>query len=241
MTKTNAINPHDSRFLKRALLLSIAAHALVAVIKVSQDHPVKEAVVALTVKLVPAKPVEPVAPAAPPTPEPIKPPPPPKPPVPVKQSTPSPVQAPPKVESASPVAPVVTEENSPVTAVITASEPKTEAPVKVAPVELSPTPPVDTQQERNQYGALLASEIAKHKQYPILAKRTRQQGNVILQVQITSLGKLIAAQVYQSSGYELLDSQAMEMVKKATPFSHPPSALGERDLTLLVPVSFRLN
>ena len=135
----------------------------------------------------------------------------------------------------------MTEENSPVTAVITASEPKTEAPVKVAPVELSPTPPVDTQQERNQYGALLASEIAKHKQYPILAKRTRQQGNVILQVQINSLGKLIAAQVYQSSGYELLDNQAMEMVKKATPFSHPPSALGERDLTLLVPVSFRLN
>ncbi len=239
MTKINAISHHDSRFLKRALLLSIAAHALVAVIKVSQDHPVKEAVVALTVKLVPAKPVEPVAPAAPPTPEPIKPPP--KPPTPVKQSTPSPVQAPPKVESPSPVAPVVTEENSPVTAVITASEPKTEAPVKVAPVEPSPTPPVDTQQERNQYGALLASEIAKHKQYPILAKRTRQQGNVILQVQITSLGKLIAAQVYQSSGYELLDSQAMEMVKKATPFSHPPSALGERDLTLLVPVSFRLN
>ncbi len=241
MTKTNAINPHDSRFLQRALLLSIAAHALVAIIKVSQDHPVKEAIVALTVRLVPAKTMEPVAPAAPPTPEPITPPPPPKPPASVKQSLPSPVQAPPKVESPSPAAPVVREENSPVTAVITASEPKTEAPVKLAPLEPSPTPPSDTQQERNQYGALLASEIVKYKQYPILAKRTRQQGNVILQVQINSLGKLITAQVFQSSGYELLDSQAMEMVKKATPFSHPPSALGERDLTLLVPVSFRLN
>lgn len=241
MTTTTAISHHDRRFLQRALLLSIAVHALVAVIKISQDHPVKEAIVALTVKLVPAKSIKPVVPTAPSTPEPIKPPPPPKPPAPIKQSTPSPVQAPPKIESPRPVAPVVTEENSPVSAVITASEPKTEVPVKVAPLEPSPTPPVDTQQERNQYGALLASEIAKYKQYPILAKKTRQQGNVILQVQITGLGQLIAAQVYQSSGHELLDNQAMDMVKKATPFSHPPSALGERDLTLLVPVSFRLN
>ncbi len=77
--------------------------------------------------------------------------------------------------------------------------------------------------DRNQYGALLASEITKHKQYPILAKKNRQQGNVILQLQIISLGKLIAAQVYQSSGYESLDNQAIEMVKKATPFSHPPA------------------
>ena len=64
---------------------------------------------------------------------------------------------------------------------------------------------------------------------------------MILQVKITHLGKLIAAQVQQSSGYELLDNQAMEMVKKAMPFSPRPTELGDQDLTLLVPVSFRLN
>lgn len=140
--------------------------------------------------------------------------------------------------------PVVTQEVSPITAAITAAitpaEQKPESPSK-PPTPEPPPAPVDTQQLKAEYGALLAQEIAKHKQYPMLAKKTKQQGNVVLQVQITSLGKLIAAQVYQSSGFALLDNQAIDMLKKATPFSQPPSNLGDRDLTLLVPVSFRLN
>ena len=196
-----------------------------------------------TVDLVEAQPPEPVAALVPPTP-PVKPPPK-APPPPVKANTPPPVAtAPntvsPRVEPPSAVVPVVTQELSPITAAISPAEQKPEAASK--PPSLEPPPAaVDTQQLKAEYGALLAQEIAKHKQYPMLAKKTKQQGNVVLQVQITGSGKLIDAQVYQSSGYALLDNQAMDMVKKATPFSQPPSNLSNGDLTLLVPVSFRLN
>ena len=101
--------------------------------------------------------------------------------------------------------------------------------------------PSETQNTRGQYGALLAQEIAKFKQYPALAKQTRQQGVVILQLEMNNLGKLITAKVYQSSSYELLDNQALDMVKKASPFSQPPMDLHEHDLSILVPVSFRLK
>ncbi len=218
-------------------------HALAAIIKLHTDNLAIPPKATFTVNLVEAKPPEPVAMVIPPSPPakppPVKPPPP-KPKVQAQAvaNTPPPVQAAAKVESPTTVAPVVTQETSPITAAITPAEQKTEAPSKPASTEPAPAP-VDTQ--RTHYGALLAQEIAKYKQYPVLAKKTKQQGNVVLQIQITSLGKLINVQVYQSSGFELLDNQAMDMVKKATPFSQPPSSLGDRDITLLVPVSFRLN
>jgi protein TonB len=125
------------------------------------------------------------------------------------------------------------------------SENKTESVAIASPQKmdapLQKTTPADTKNMRVQYGVLLAQEIAKFKQYPALAKQTKQQGVVILQLQMNSLGSLISAKVYQSSTHELLDNQALEMVKKATPFSQPPIDLREHDLSLLVPVSFRLN
>ena len=217
----------------------MVAHALFATVNMSRLVPPNEPPKAFIIDLV----TPPPPPIAINNPTPV--PPPPVPPPPVKPVKPAPVNPPEKVEVPTPVAPVITQESSPVTATLSVPEKKAE-PTKVEPT-LAPTPPptpptpIDTQQERNQYGALLAQEIARHKQYPMLAKKTRQQGSVILQVKITHLGKLIAAQVQQSSGYELLDNQAMEMVKKATPFSPPPNELGDQDLTLLVAVSFRLN
>lgn len=243
MITHTTIRRHDRRLLYRAFAASIAAHALAAIIKFQAMDPTPAPKPTFTVDLIETQPPEPIAALAPPPP-PVQPPPN-VPPPPVKANTPPPVTTAPKVEAAKveapkAVVPVVTQELSPITAAITPAEQKPEAPSKPP----SPEPPpvaIDTQQLKAEYGALLAQEIAKHKQYPMLAKKTKQQGNVVLQVQITGLGKLIDAQVYQSSGYALLDNQAMDMVKKATPFSQPPSNLGNGDLTLLVPVSFRLN
>ena len=219
----------------------MVAHVLLAIVNMSRLVPPNEPPMAFIVDIV-TPPSLPIA-TNNPAPSPVPPPPVPSPPV--KPVKPAPVNPPEKVEVPTPVAPAITQESSPVTAILSVPEKKAE-PTKAEPT-FAPTPPpapptpIDTQQERNQYGTLLAQEIARHKQYPMLAKKTRQQGSVILQVKITHLGRLITAQVQQSSGYELLDNQAMEMVKKATPFSPPPNELGDQDLTLLVPVSFRLN
>jgi protein TonB len=217
----------------------MVAHALLAIVNLSRLVPPNEPPMAFIVDII-TPPPPPIALTSP-APTPVPPPPVPPPTVkPVKAVKPAPVNPPDKVEAPTPVVPVVTQETSPVTATLIVPEKKVEPTYAPTPAPAPPTP-IDTQQERNQYGTLLAQEIARHKQYPMLAKKIRQQGSVILQVKITHLGKLITAQVQQSSGHELLDNQAMEMVRKATPFSPPPNALGDEDLTLLVPVSFRLN
>ena len=94
---------------------------------------------------------------------------------------------------------------------------------------------------RSQYGLLLSQEIAKFKQYPPFAKQSKQQGVVLVQVQIDGLGKLIAVNLYQSSNHELLDNQALTMVRKASPFSKPPPDIENKDLNLVIPIAFNLN
>ena len=140
------------------------------------------------------------------------------------------------MKSHSPASTVLTATNidNNVDTVASSSPPQSEVPPAQAD-------PLDAKNLQSQYGALLSQAIAKYKKYPAFAKLAKQQGVVILQLQINYQGHLLGVQIAHSSGFELLDNQAVEMVKKATPFSQPPSHLVENDVSLLVPVSFRLN
>lgn len=106
-------------------------------------------------------------------------------------------------------------------------------------------PPGPTQQDidaaRNLYGNLLAREIAKHKQYPRIAQMRGWQGEAMIDLQIDGNGKVLSSKIHTSSGHEVLDKQALEMVARAAPFPLPPEALRGHAFTLLVPISFRLE
>ena len=125
------------------------------------------------------------------------------------------------------------------------SEIKPETTVAVAPQKIesqaSKSEPTEAKNARAQYGILLSQEIAKFKQYPPFAKQSRQQGVVVVHLQIDHLGKLLASNISQSSNNELLDNQALAMVNKAAPFTKPPPDFQDKDLSLLIPISFRLN
>jgi protein TonB len=50
--------------------------------------------------------------------------------------------------------------------------------------------------------------------YPPISRRLREQGKVLLRVQISAQGTALDAQVKQSSGYERLDRAALDAVRK---------------------------
>lgn len=130
---------------------------------------------------------------------------------------------------------------------VIAVEPRTE----VQPIKTAPPSPVEPQktvvnqeefdQSRNQYGSLLSREIAKHKNYPKIAQMRGWQGDVSVDILIDGNGNVLASKIHTSSGFESLDKQALEMVKKASPFPLPPVALRSKPFNVLVPVSFRLE
>lgn len=136
-------------------------------------------------------------------------------------------------------------ESIPPPAIITAAPKPETSPIITAP---SPDPPKpaganlqDIDTARNLYGDLLAREISKHKQYPRIAQMRGWQGEAKVDLQIDSSGNVLTSKIHDSSGYEVLDKQALEMVIKAAPFPVPPDALRGRVFNILVPVTFHLE
>jgi len=209
----------------------------------------------LVVELAPPPPPKPVAAPAPPKPvkqEPIKPPPVKQEPIkqePIKQEPIKPIvqkQAEPLPEKAPEPQPV--KEPPPN---IIAVPVKTEAPAPVvvpvpvppAPIEPpkpTPQPNIDFEGLSSQYAKLISREVAKYKQYPRIAQMRNWQGETQVQILVDGNGKVLESKIHTSSGYEVLDKQALKMISEAKlPF--PPEALRNKPISIIIPISFKLE
>jgi protein TonB len=99
----------------------------------------------------------------------------------------------------------------------------------------------DMDAARGYYSSQLGREFAKHKDYPRLARMRGWQGTVQVKLQVDATGAVISSSISKSSGHDVLDKQALEMVQKALPLPRPPEALRDQEFTVLVPVDFRLE
>lgn len=110
---------------------------------------------------------------------------------------------------------------------------------------ISKTPNIVPQEQVTQhlesYSSLLANAIAKYKQYPKIAQMRGWQGTVIADLEIGSKGSVVSVKIKKSSTYEVLDNEALEMIKKASPFPTPPESLRGKNFNVLVPISFKLE
>ena len=122
------------------------------------------------------------------------------------------------------------------------------------PKEVAPSPPAETiskipnivpQEQVTQYiesySSLLANAIAKYKQYPKIAQMRGWQGTVVADLEIDTKGAVISIKIKKSSTYEVLDNEALEMIRKASPFPAPPESLRGKNFNVLVPISFKLE
>ena len=105
---------------------------------------------------------------------------------------------------------------------------------------ISKTPNILPQEQVTQhlesYSSLLANAIAKYKQYPKIAQMRGWQGTVIADLEIDSKGSVVSVKIKKSSTYEVLDNEALEMIKKASPFPTPPESLRGKNFNVLVPI-----
>lgn len=215
-----------------ALAISIALHALAALEIPGISFEKMEKPKELTIELAPPKP------APPPPPPPVKPP------EPVKPKVVPPPQAKPIPQPV--VKPVITPQPISAPPPVIAAAPKAETPptfVAPAPEPPKPTPSVnqaDIDSARNQYGSALSREIAKHMNYPKIAAMRGWQGIVEIDFQLDGNGKILSQKIHTSSGFEVLDKQALEMVKKSN-FPMPPEVLKSSAFNVTVPVSFKLE
>lgn len=158
---------------------------------------------------------------------------------------PTPKPAP--IETYEPPAPPSEPVDEPPAPPVMAVEPtKNPPPVFTAPPPPPPPEPIgpsqaDLDAARRGYADRLARAIAQHKQYPRIAQMRGWQGEALIDLKLDGNGAVLATRIERSSGFEVLDKQALEMVKKAAPFPAPPDILKSSVFNIQVPVSFKLE
>ena len=143
------------------------------------------------------------------------------------------------------------------------ARPKTSAPIAVAkpvlkpepeeriderdappPVQPSLPPTVEPAQavDLRAYGRSIHGAVLRHRRYPIAARRMRLQGKVLVKLRVTRSGQLAGAPgVYRSSGHQVLDREALRMVRDAAPFAAMRGRFERDAAVIVIPVRFVLD
>ncbi len=92
-----------------------------------------------------------------------------------------------------------------------------------------------------QYRLALIVATRRYKRYPAIAMEKGWQGKVEVRMVIGANGMVINASIKTSSGHEVLDNQALDMLKKGKTTVPIPMALRGREFSIDVPVIFNLD
>lgn len=163
---------------------------------------------------------------------------------PKKIDPPKPEKKPEPIKELAPIQEKVIEElPEPVIEEITEfTEPEEIAPIEKVQEYIPPQPsPEVVKKITDSYTNQLTRAIAKQKKYPKIAQMRQWQGEVLLNIEIDPQGNLVKANILEESRYKILNNEAIDMVKRASPFPQPPEELRLKNFTVLVPISFKLE
>jgi periplasmic protein TonB len=91
------------------------------------------------------------------------------------------------------------------------------------------------------YGQSISKEIKRYQKYPPVAQRRGWEGTAEVLLQIAADGKVTSITLGKTSGRPVLDEEALNMVRKASPLPQAPQDLRGRELTVTVPIVFKLR
>ncbi len=85
--------------------------------------------------------------------------------------------------------------------------------------------------------SVISSIVRKHLNYPFIAQRMGWEGEVLIRFLLTPEGEIEKIEIVKSTGYEVLDKNAVEAVKKSAPLFPKP----EIKVKLFLPVRYALQ
>lgn len=95
--------------------------------------------------------------------------------------------------------------------------------------------------EIRKYREAIKRKIEEEKRYPDLAEENGYEGKLDIQFKLFADGKIDGVEVSNSSGYQILDNEAIRAVKNATPYPSMPSSLKRKYIIVEVPIVFKLR
>lgn len=91
------------------------------------------------------------------------------------------------------------------------------------------------------YGQSISKEIKRYQKYPPVAQRRGWEGTAEVLLLIAADGKVTSITLGKTSGRPVLDEEALNMVRRASPLPQAPQTLRGRELTVTVPIVFKLQ
>ena len=94
---------------------------------------------------------------------------------------------------------------------------------------------------RVEYLARLRDRLSQYLRYPSVARERRQTGTALLRIAVDRTGSVQELELRASTGHELLDREALEVIERAQPLPALPEYLRREHLEVLLNVEFVLN
>jgi len=123
----------------------------------------------------------------------------------------------------------------------TAAQPDNQA---VPLAEIPKPPPMVNAADINSlegYSRLVQRSILDNVSYPVAARQAGFQGTVKLGLHISYSGKLLEAVVKESSGYKVLDEEALSVARNIDTFPPFPASVSQEDIWIEAPISYKLD
>jgi protein TonB len=139
-------------------------------------------------------------------------------------------------------APAIVTAPMPVIAIAPAPEAIAAAPPRIQAPPAPPAPPAAKPGEtRSSYLGRLLAQLNRFKHYPPSARAAHIEGVVMVHFVMARSGKLLSAEIAQSSGRAVLDREALALMRRAEPLPPMPETLTGEVLDAVVPVDFSLH
>lgn len=160
---------------------------------------------------------------------------------PAKPRSPQPAPETPTAVADSPSLPVPAVAIAQISAAAPDREPAVEPPL-ASPGQPAPEAPLTARgkRARDNYLRELMAWLAKHRVYPLEARKQKLQGVVQVRFSIDRNGRLLDSRVQQTAGEAVLDAAALEVLVRANPMPKFPKSLDRQRLTVTLPIDFSL-
>lgn len=94
--------------------------------------------------------------------------------------------------------------------------------------------------EANWQGILLA-HLQRHQKYPRAARRQNAEGTVLVRFRMDRSGQVLSCSLVRSSGFDVLDKEALEMIERAQPLPALPPEIPGDAKEIVVPAQFLMR
>jgi protein TonB len=91
------------------------------------------------------------------------------------------------------------------------------------------------------YKSAVQRRLERNKKYPPMARNNRIQGIVYVTFTINKSGQVVNSHIVNSSGYPVLDDEAMALLRRVNPLPSIPDEVRANVVTLTAPLQFRMR